>query len=455
MERGECRRHADAAIAALRQAIGAGYRNAASFELRDELSALRNRDDFKAILGELESAGPPPAPGRLAADSRGSSAASAPALKVPKLVAPGPSVLKEEDTEPAALNAIGVVAAELDRFAEATTTLDQALAVRQALVRSDPGNARYRADVASTVVAQGRLAWRAGRLAEAVGTWCGVRHRLEADIEENPREPVLAQQLAEVELVMGESYAEKALWDEAAEAMALAFRHGLTDRTAAVIRVSLLAVTHHRDALAKLGPELLERYGKTSDPLVASGLARWCALVPGIVPDPGRLVSYAQSAPIFGHTDPLRFSNLSLAEYRAGRFDDAIRHARESLASDSGGETGPTGAINGALLAMAYHRLGQRDLAKRWLDKINHLDWRSVERWPSPESWWERSDFLVLKREAVELVTGKPAPDDPWLLEGRSRARPAWRDGQGRDGAASRPRRSRSIERSIEGCASL
>jgi serine/threonine protein kinase len=414
----ECRRHADAAIAALRQAIAAGYRNAASFKLRDELSALRNRDDFKAILAEIESAGP--APAQLAADSRGSSAVSSPALKAPKLATERSSRPREEDTEPAALNAIGIVEAELDRFAESATTLDQALAARRALVRSDPGNARYRADVASTMVAQGRLAWRAGRLAEAVGTWRRVRHLLEADIEENPSEPVLAQQLAEAELVMGQSYAEKALWDEAAEAMALAVRHGLTDRTAAVIRVSLLAVTHDREALVKLGPELLERYGKASDAMVASGLARWCALVPGIVPNPDRLVSYAQSAPIIGITDPLRFSNLSLAEYRAGSFDDAIRHAQESLASDSGGETGPAGAINCALLAMAYHQLGQRDLAKRWLDKINQLDWRSVERWPSPESWWERSDFLVLKREAVELFTGKPAPDDPWLREARS-----------------------------------
>ncbi len=420
IERAECRRHADAAMAALRQAIEAGYRNASSFKLRDELSALRNRDDFKVILAQIESAGPPPAPARLTADSSGSSAGSSPALKDPKFAAATPSRPHEEDAEPAALNAIGIVEAELDRFAEATNTLDQALAARQALVRSDPGNARYRADVASTVVAQGRLAWRAGRLAEAVATWRRVRHLLEADIVEHPSEPVLAQQLAETELVMGQSYAEKALWDEAAEAMALAVRHGLADRTAAVIRVSLLAVTHAREALVKLGPELLERFGKTSDSMVASGLARWCALVPGIVPDPGRLVSYAQSAPSIGHTDPLRFSNLSLAEYRAGSFDDAIRHARESLASDSGGETGPTGAFSGALLAMAYHRLGQRDEAKRWLDKINQLDWRSVERWPSPESWWERSDFLVLKREAVELITGKPAPDDPWLRERRS-----------------------------------
>jgi tetratricopeptide (TPR) repeat protein len=189
-----------------------------------------------------------------------------------------------------------------------------------------------------------------------------------------------------------------------------------------VLRVSLLAVTRDRGALLKLGPELLDRYGKTGSSLAASGLARWCALAPGVISDPNRLVTLAQEAPVYGHDGPLQTFNLSLTEYRAGRFEDAVRHARESLAEDPGGETGPQGALDGALLAMAYHRLGQRDEARRWLDKINQLDWRTVRRWPSPESWWECSDFLVLKREAAELITGKPAPDDPWLREERGRA---------------------------------
>jgi tetratricopeptide (TPR) repeat protein len=425
VELAECRVHANSAMAALRQAIAAGYRNAVSFKLRDELSALRDRGDFKSIVAELESAGPvratasASAPRPVAAAPRGSSPSLSDANLAPKIAPEGSGRPRDEDTEPAVLHAIGVVEAELDRVEEASKTLDQALAARQALVRGDPGKARYRADVASTMVAQGRLAWRAGRLAEAVGTWQEVRRRLEAEMKENPNEPVFAQQLAEAELVMGQSYAEKALWGEAALAMSKAVRHGLTDRTAAVTRLSLLAVTRDRDALLELGPELLARYGKTSDSRVASGLARWCALVPGVVSDPDQLVYLAQKAPLIGLADPLRSFNLSLAEYRAGRFEDAIRHARESLSANPGGEAGAPGALYGALCAMAYQRLGQRDEARRWLDKINQIDWRSVARWPS---WWECSDFLVLKREAAELITGKPAPDDPWLREVRGRA---------------------------------
>jgi tetratricopeptide (TPR) repeat protein len=422
-EQAECRPNADAAMAALRQAIAAGYRNTVSLKLRDELGALRDRGDFKAIVAELESAGPAPAPGQFTAVPRGPSPAFKEALKAPKIATGvGPARSLDEDTQPAAQHAIGVVEVELGRLEEAKTTLDQALAARQALARDNPRNARYRADVASTRVALGRLAWKAGRLAEAAGIWQEVRRHLEAAIEEDPNEPIFARQLAQVEVVIGQSYAEKALWGEAVAALARAVRHGLEDRSAAVLRVSLLAVTRDRDAILRLGPELLNRYGKTGEPIVASELARCCALVPGVIPHSDRLVSLAQQATVVGHAEPLRSFNLGLAEYRAGRLEDAVRNARESFASDTGGEMGPLGAINGALLAMAHHRLGHRDEARRWLDKINHLDWRSVRRWPSPQSWWQRSDFLVLKREAVELITGKPAPDDPWLREERGHA---------------------------------
>jgi eukaryotic-like serine/threonine-protein kinase len=416
-ELAECRRHADLALAALQQAIGAGYRNADSFKLRDELSVLRDRGDFKAIVAELESARASSA--SLATVPRGPS----PALsEAPKIAVNGHRRPREEDTQPAVLHAIGVAQAELDRFEEAATTLGQALAARQTLVKGDPGNARYQADVASTRVAQGRNAWRAGRLAEAVGTWQEVCRKLEADMKKNPNEPVFVRQLAQAEVVIGQSYAEKALWSEASGAMTLAIRHGLSDHTAAVIRVSLLAVMRDRDALLELGPELLNRYGKTCSPLAASGLARWCALAPEIISDPERLTYLARQAPVARLNGPLQLFNLGLAQYRAGRFEEAIRSTQESIDSDKGDGAGPTGAVSMAVLAMAQHRVKHREEAARWLAKLDRLDWRSVGRWPSPASWWQRSDFLVLKREAVELITGKPAPDDPWLRSDRGHA---------------------------------
>jgi hypothetical protein len=79
-------------------------------------------------------------------------------------------------------------------------------------------------------------------------------------------------------------------------------------------------------------------------------------------------------------------------------------------------------AAAAAVLAMAHHRLGQTDEATRQLEVIARIDWQAVERWPNPQDWWTRSDFLVLKREAIELLTGKPAPEDPELRQRRGRA---------------------------------
>ncbi len=95
---------------------------------------------------------------------------------------------------------------------------------------------------------------------------------------------------------------------------------------------------------------------------------------------------------------------------------------RESLAGLPQGNNGPLAAIDAALLAMAHHRLGQAAEARRRLDEIARIDWRAVEHWPDPQAWWQRSDFLVLRREAIELLTGKTPADDPWLRRRRGEA---------------------------------
>ena len=138
--------------------------------------------------------------------------------------------------------------------------------------------------------------------------------------------------------------------------------------------------------------------------------------------DAARLVSLAEPAVAEGHGGPENRFRLGLAEYRAGHFQEAVRRARESLAELPQGDHGPLAAMNAAVLAMAHHGLGQTTEARRRLDTIGRIDWRAIEKWSDTQDWWQRSDFLVLKREAIELITGKPAPDDPWLRRRRGEA---------------------------------
>src|SRR5581483_1384749 len=104
---------------------------------------------------------------------------------------------------------------------------------------------------------------------------------------------------------------------------------------------------------------LLEDYGGTTEELFANRMARCCALMPGCVPDPGRLVGLAEEAVAAGHHDPQSRFQLALAAYRAGRFDEASRQATASLAALSAEEAGLVVPLDQAVLAMAHHRLGQ------------------------------------------------------------------------------------------------
>ena len=59
-------------------------------------------------------------------------------------------------------------------------------------------------------------------------------------------------------------------------------------------------------------------------------------------------------------------NTLGAALYRAGRFEEAVHRLNESLQARHG-----EGLLQGfAFLAIAHHRLGHHDEAKRWLDKL-------------------------------------------------------------------------------------
>jgi serine/threonine-protein kinase len=427
-ERAECLHHADAALAALRQAIAAGFRNAETLRVCDELAAIRDRDDFQTVLVQAEAGARDPAstrgptstpPAETSPSQPGAPTAGA---RNPAESAGGGGADQRRDELASSQHVIGVVQLELGKLEDAQATLRRALAAREALVRDHPQDAADRAGLAATRVALARLDWRAGRLAAAVHSWDEIRLFLESALAERPQEAALVQGLIELETTVGYSYAEVALWNEAAEALARAVRRGSQDRLVAGSRASLLAVTGDRQALSALCTRMLDEYGRTTEARFATWVARWCALVPGSVPDAQRLVHLAEKAVAGRHREPRPLFHLSLAEYRARRFMESIRHARESLTVVKDEDKAPLGAVDAAVLAMAHYRLGQASEAARQIQVIAAIDWQAVERWPDAQDWWKRSDFLVLKREAIELVTGKPAPDDAELRRRRGRA---------------------------------
>jgi Flp pilus assembly protein TadD len=154
--------------------------------------------------------------------------------------------------------------------------------------------------------------------------------------------------------------------------------------------------------------ELLDRYGRTTDPSLANDAAWIGALGPEAMADPGAVVHLAEIA-VERSTGASRgntLNTLSAALYRAGRFAEAIRRLDEGIQL-RGGNSEPQ---DWAFLAMAHLRLGHRDEARRWLDQF-----RNRPPVADPAKFWDELEIRLLRSEAEAVVLDDPAfPDDPF-----------------------------------------
>ena len=124
---------------------------------------------------------------------------------------------------------------------------------------------------------------------------------------------------------------------------------------------------------------------------------RALALHPEPQIDVARLVSLAEATAASGV--PWSLYTLGLAQYRAGRYEDAVKRLTSAI-------TGSWAAspLNYPVLAMACHRLGRSAEAQRWLDMS--------ERWTieTDNAWWDAIEMSLLLREARALILGTAAP---------------------------------------------
>jgi WD40 repeat protein/serine/threonine protein kinase/tetratricopeptide (TPR) repeat protein len=140
-------------------------------------------------------------------------------------------------------------------------------------------------------------------------------------------------------------------------------------------------------------------------------VATICVLGPYTVADPESPVRLAKSAlQGLDQTNPDYpdvLNTLGAALYRAGRFDEAIRSLEDAIKARGGGKGHPT---DWAFLAMASHRLGHRDEARRWLERL-----RDDQAIADPARSGDEEEIGLLRREAEAVVLYDPAfPDDPF-----------------------------------------
>jgi WD40 repeat protein/tetratricopeptide (TPR) repeat protein/tRNA A-37 threonylcarbamoyl transferase component Bud32 len=145
---------------------------------------------------------------------------------------------------------------------------------------------------------------------------------------------------------------------------------------------------------------LLQTLDKTPNLLDAAIMARTLVLAPSAVADatqPLRVVEKSVAA--FSKNHPY-FGILGAALYRAGKYDAAVQRLGETIAAP--GQRGQAGDL--LFLAMAQHRLGRHDEARKSLDKaLSSMDEKAV----AGLGWESRVEWDVVRREAEALIRAK------------------------------------------------
>jgi WD40 repeat protein/serine/threonine protein kinase/lipoprotein NlpI len=198
----------------------------------------------------------------------------------------------------------------------------------------------------------------------------------------------------------GEWYVERGKWRQAADDFARAFELNLEKNTLAGYR-SALALLQGGDAKGYRArcAALLERAVKEADAVAANNLVWACVVGPGAVDDPNLLVRRMEKVVRDWPGTWVYMNTLGAALYRARRDEDAVRRLSAGVAAHGKGGL----PQDWLFLAMAHHRLGMADEARKWLDRAARFLDRPDPRHPATgerDSWSDRIETQLLRREA-------------------------------------------------------
>jgi WD40 repeat protein/tetratricopeptide (TPR) repeat protein len=159
----------------------------------------------------------------------------------------------------------------------------------------------------------------------------------------------------------------------------------------------MLATLGRSDQVRALFATYLARYIA----LEPNEIAWYCALVPGAAVYPANTLELAERAIKRAHewnrASDLR--TLGAVLFRVGRYEESIRRLKDAIDARAGSEE----PFDWPFLAMAHHRLGQRDEARRWLDKL-----RDYPASAGPDKFWDEFQLRLLRNEAEAVILYDP-----------------------------------------------
>jgi WD40 repeat protein/Flp pilus assembly protein TadD len=222
----------------------------------------------------------------------------------------------------------------------------------------------------------------------------------------------LAPDSADLRFECGEFYAEHGQWDKAAALCARAITLGALDDRQCSVNAYLRWQIGDREGYRRVCREMLERFGQTSDPGAAYRVARACLITPDLADEAERVTQLADRAvrgPVGTEGEGLVLQAKGMAEYRAGRYEQAVDWLRKSQPLCAG-HCGRS--VSTFYLAMAYHRLGRADEARAALAQARKFVEQENSNLDLLAGIGAGEVLLIceiVRREAEGLIDGKAA----------------------------------------------
>jgi eukaryotic-like serine/threonine-protein kinase len=175
-----------------------------------------------------------------------------------------------------------------------------------------------------------------------------------------------------------------------------------------------LVLADDREAYRRACSATVEQFAR-SDSLDVAEAARACVIAPYAMVDFDTVSRLAESALSREPKAPWLHYVLGLAEFRAGRYVNAVKHLEDSLKFGPDWVAAP---LNYPVLAMAHAHLGSQTEARMWREKARGprgdaarglLPGTAI---PSRAVWWDRVEFRLLLREANALTLDAKLPAD-------------------------------------------
>src|SRR5262249_26526921 len=213
----------------------------------------------------------------------------------------------------------------------------------------------------------------------------------------------------------GHCFAEQGKWSEAAAEFTVAGQRDPGNLNVAAWRAYTLLGAGDRDGYRRACAEMRRRFPRPEDPHGTNNTVYTCVLSPDAVTDFDVLVQLAEKANAKKPKDWYYLDTLGAVLYRAGRCEDAIRTYDEACALHAKGGN----SCNWYVMALAHHRLGHADEARRWLSKAVEWQEQASQKdahdplMTTPLSWPDRLTLDLFRREAEAMLVAKDEKKKP------------------------------------------